>query len=300
MARGAACIPLCRQSTPVLYNRPILSVEDRMRQALTAGSEELWQFVRDAHPAVISNVLLNRHLTEEMAVYIAKKKTVPAEALGFLAQDVRFKDSYKLKFSLCKNPGTSQRVTFSLLKFLRIFDLAEIARDQRVPIAVRQKIEHLMAERIPSMPLGVKTALARRCHSNILLLLLETGEEGVIRVCLDSPALTEAFIYRIINRPSTVAGVIRLIAGHAKWSLGYNIRFGLIRNFHTPMAAVLKFVGGMKTVDLRDLYADPKLPSATRHFIFSELCERGESVEKREDEAYELSEDEEDVPPAIQ
>ncbi len=270
-----------------------------MRFALTAGPEELWQFVRDAHPAVIANVLLNRHLNEEMAAFIAKKKTAPPEVLGFLSQDVRFKDNYKLKFSLCKNPATPQRVTFSLLKFLRIFDLAEIARDQHVPIAVRQKIEHLFAERIPSMPLGVRTALARRCHSSILVMLMEAGGEGVIRACLDSPALTEAFIYRIINRPSTGGEVIRLIAGHAKWSLGYNIRFGLIRNFHTPMPAVLKFVGGMKTADLRDLYTDPKLPSATRHFIFSELCERGEPIEKREDEVYELSEDEDDVPPYI-
>lgn len=256
----------------------------------------MWQYARDPHPDVISNALLNRALTEEMAVVIAKGKAASAESLGFLAQDVRFRSSHKLKLALCRNPRTPQRITFTLLKFLRIFDLTEVAKDQQVPVAVRQKIEHIVAERVPSMPLGVKTALARRGGTGILMMLMDCGDERVIATCLDSGALTEAHLYKLVSRPATGRAVIALIAGHPKWSCSYHIRFGLIRNFHTPMHLVEKFVTGMKTADLRDLYADAKLPTATRPFIYRELLERGETTEHPPEEVFELQDDE-DLPP---
>jgi len=264
------------------------SVEERMRAALSAGEEELWQFVRDLHPDVVSNVLLNRHLTEEMAVIIARGKAASSESLGFLSQDVRFRDSYKLRLAICRNPKTPRRITFSILKFLRIFDLAAIAKDHQTPAAVRQRIEFLVSERIPSMPLGVKTALARRAGPGLLMILMEHGEGAVVAACLDSPALTEGHIYKVMGRQTTRREVIGMIAGHPRWSRSYQIRFGLVRNMHTPVRLVVGFLAGMKTADLRDLYADPRLPASTRPFIYRELQDRGESAEPPPDEVFEL------------
>ncbi|MBI5641491.1 MAG: hypothetical protein HZA17_13810 [Nitrospirae bacterium] len=270
------------------------TVEERISAALAADAEELWNLIRDPHPEVVSNALLNRNFSEDMAVFVVKKKTISAEVLGFLAGDVRFKDSFKLKLALCKNPKTPQRITLALLKFMRIFDLADIAKDQQVNINIRQKIEHMIAERIPSMPLGVKTALAKRASTNILISLLDSGDEKVIATCLESPMLTEGNLFRLINRPVTKPEVIRLIAGHGKWSLGYNVRFALIRNFFTPMNAVNKFIGGMKTNDLKELYSDPKIPSSTKPFIFSELLGRGETVDIGQEEVFDLADDDDD------
>jgi len=270
----------------------MVSVEDRMKTALTADGDNLWKAVRDTHPAVISNAVLNRNLTEDMAVFVAKRRTTSSETLGFLANDVRFKDSYKLKSAICKNPATPQRTILSLLKFLRIFDLADISRDHHVNINVRRKIEFLLSERMPSTPSGVKIAFARRAGSNILLTLIESGDGKVIGACLESPMLTEAHLYTLINRPATKAAVIKIISEHGKWALRYHVKFALIRNYHTPMSAVLQFIKDMKTVDLKDLYADPKLPISTKPFIFSELIERKETTEINTPEIFRLSEDE--------
>ena len=274
------------------YNGTMIAIEERIRAALTAEVEGLWKIIRDPHPEVLSQAALNRNLTEEMAVFIVKGKTVTAETLGFLANDIRFKSSYKLKLAVSRNPRTPLRVTLSLLKFIRLFDLADIAKDQNIPINIRQKVEHMLAERIPSMPLGNKTALAKRANANILLSLMGSGDERVAVACLDSQALTEAQIYEIINRSVTKPVVIKMIAVHPKWSLSYNVRFALIRNFFTPMNCVVKFIRGMKTTDLKDLYADPKIPTSTKPFIFRELGERGETTDIRKDEVYDLAEDE--------
>jgi len=267
------------------------SLEQRLERALTAQDEELWSLVRDPHPQVILNITLNRSLTEEMAVFLAKAKNTPSEALGFLAGDVRFKEIYKLKLALCRNPRTPQRVTFSLLKFLRIFDLGDLTRDQTVPVTLRQKIELMLKEKIPALPAGVNIALAKRSNSSIVMAIMARGERTTVNACLDSAVLTEAHLCEIINKHSSKPALIHAIAEHPKWSLRYAVKYGLIRNFHTSMVHVARFISDMKTTDLRELYATESLPKSTKPFIFEELQERGEGSEIPDEETYELSED---------
>jgi hypothetical protein len=226
-----------------------------------------------------------------MAVFIAKKRSTPSEALGFLSGDARFKDSYKLKLAICKNPKTPQRIVFSHLKFLRIFDLGDLTRDQTVPITVRQKTEMMLQEKIPSMPSGVKKALSRRASSTIVIMLMERGDKEVISMCLESPILTEAHICAIINKANVKPLVIHSIAGCQKWSVLYSVRYALILNNSTPMVYVTKFIPGMRTRDLQELYLNPDLPGSARHFIFFELRERGVPVEVPPDEVFEIGDD---------
>lgn len=273
------------------------SLKEKMNAALNAGTEELWELIRGQHPEVMSNATLNRNLTEEMAVFIAKSKRASFEVMGFLANDVRFKDSYKLKLAICRNPKTPEKITLSLLKFIKVFDLADISRDQQVAINIRRKIEHMFAERIPSLPSGVKTALAKRASSDIVMSLMDRGDAKVIGVCLDSPVLTEGHIYKLIHRQATKGTVIKMISEHEKWSLRYMVKFALIRNFYTPMARVIKFIRDMKITDLKDLYADPKLPLSTRPFVYRELLDREQDPELQKDEVYNLTEDEDIVVP---
>lgn len=275
------------------YNTIMMSIGDRVKLAQTASGDDLWLCVRDSHPQIALHSTLNRNLTEEMAVYLAKKKSTPSEVLGMLAGDIRFKNSYKLKVSLCKNPKTPQKFTLSLLKFIRIFDLGDMTKDQAIPITVRQKIEYFLSEKIPSLPSGSRLALLKRSSSVIVLALMERGDKKVASACLDSPVLTESHICRVINKPSSRPHLIRMIAEHQKWSLRYSIKYALIRNFHTPLVTVKAFIETMKTADLKELYADRSLPLSTRPFIYRELFDRDESVETTTEEEYEIPDPEE-------
>jgi hypothetical protein len=267
------------------------SLEQRLEQAHAARDEELWALVRDTHPQVILNVTLNRSLSEEMALFLAKTRNTPAEALGFLAGDVRFKDSYKLKLALCRNPKTPPRVSFSLLKFLRIFDLGDLTKNQAVPVTLRQKIELMLTEKIPSMPSGVRMALAKRSSSAIVMAIMARGDNKIVNACLDSPVITETHLCEVINSRSVRSAIIHMISEHPKWSLRYAVKYSLIRNFHTPLVHVTRFIPDMKSNDLKELYCAESLPKSTRPYIFSELRERRESVEMAKEETYEISDD---------
>ena len=270
----------------------MLSHDDRGKLTHTADSEELWKLVRDTSPDVSLRASINKNLTEDMAVFLAKKKNTSSELLEILAADGRFKGSYKLKLTLCKNPKTPLKVVLSLLKFLRIFDLGDLTKNQNIPINIRQKVEYSLIEKIASLPSGVKVAMTKRASPNIIIALLEKGDRNLICSCLESPLMTEDYLCTVINKPGSSPLVIKTIAEHARWSLRYRIRYALARNYHTPMILVTKFINTLRTADLRELYSDRSLPSSTRPYIFNELGLRDESVEIPQEERYNLSEDE--------
>jgi len=267
--------------------------EERLQQAYSAQGDELWKLLQDPHPPVIVNATLNRNLSEDMALFIAKRRNVPVAALGFLANDIRFRDSLPLKIALCRNPKTPQRIVFSLLKFLRIFDLGDLTRDRTIPATVRQKIERMIAEKTRSLPSGVQIALAKRSSANIILYLMERGDGSVICSCLDSPFISEAHLCTAINRPLVNPILIRLISEHQKWPLRYQVKYALIRNIHTPLIYVTRFIPEMKTHDLRELYTSDRLSATVRPYIYSELGIRRESVHMPAEEIFELAEDDE-------
>jgi hypothetical protein len=270
-----------------------MSVSRRIKDAMSASEDGLWALVKDRNPDVLYNATLNRNLTEDMAVRIAKNRSCPSEALGFLAQDVRFKTSYKLKLAICRNPKSPVRVSLSLLKFLRIFDLGDLTRNQHIPISLRQKIEQSIIERIRPMPSGIRSSLARRASSKVVEVLMERSGKEVILSCLESPVMTEGLVFEAIGKKNAKPVLVRTVAEHKKWSLRYRIRFALIRNFHTPLSHATEFIKGMKVQDLKFLYEDARTPKSTKPFIYRELMDRGDTTEEPKDEVYDLEEDEE-------
>jgi hypothetical protein len=238
------------------------------------------------------DAVFNKSLTEDMAVFIARKKKTSPEILGILSADIRFKGSYEVKLAICNNPKAPLKTVMYLLKFLRIFDLGDLTKNQNLPITIRQKIEYSIHEKIASLPSGVKVALAKRSSINIVVTLLENGDKNVICSCLESPLLTEDHLCRLINKPKNKHLLIKTIAEHQKWSLRYRIKYALARNYHTPMTHVIKFISSLKTSDLRELYSDQSLPASTRPYIYNELVLRDESEEIPQEETYDLSGDE--------
>jgi hypothetical protein len=155
-------------------------------------------------------------------------------------------------------------------------------------------MEAIVIERIPTLTLGTKKSLARIAGGEILLALIKDGYPEVVRYCLENPHLTEAHLYKVINRKTTTPGTIRTIGDDRNWSCRYHIKFSLIRNEHTPLARSVLFLPDLKLLDLKELYRDPSLPHEIKPFIHRELVERGEDPERlsgeEEEHIYEISE----------
>lgn len=242
--------------------------------ASTGSDEELRPLAYHPSPRVLLKVLSNRNVSEDLVLIIAGRRNVTPEILESLYNDIRWRESYRVILALCKNPKTPQRISLSLLKSLRIFDQAELTRNQQVPINVRMKAEAAISEKILSMPLGIKMSLARKASCNVIIRLIEDGMKEVVPVCLENPYMTEGVICKIINMKRIASHVIRRIADHPKWSSRYDVQWSLIRNNHVPLSRVVQFLKNIKTRDLRELYSASEVPASTKPFIFRELADR--------------------------
>ncbi len=272
----------------------MLEPEDKRSElAAAAGELETAMFVHDPSPRVLRSLLGNRNLSEEDVLIIANRKNLPSDILESIAKDKRWTESYPVRLALARNPKSPLSVSLSIARYLRLFDLEEITRSHFIPLAFRHKIEAIIVERIPAMPLGNKKALAKKAGGNVLLKLLQDRDAEVVRLCLDNPHLVEAHLFKVISRADTAAETIGMISLHPNWSSRPLIRFSLARNAHTRLSVTVSFLQGMKLTDLRELYADPSLPPTVKPFVYRELCSRGEDpVQTGEEKIFVIDEEE--------
>ncbi len=228
----------------------------------------------DERGAELAASARNPDIAPDAALALLKNNSLPPEAVSLIALNPRLSGSYKIKRAVANHPGCPLKLALSMLKHLRIFDLADITRNRFVKAELRHKVELMIDERLSALPAGVKIALIKRCSPELIVRIMEKSESHVIAACLDSPLMTESRLYGIVVKHSTHAPVIRAVAEHPRWSLRYDIRMALVRNFHTPMARVVEFIEHLRATDLELLYQDPSLPSATRPFIHQALGER--------------------------
>jgi len=267
--------------------------EKKIELACTVSGQELAQYVNDPSARVIRAVLKNANLLEEDVLIIAQRKNLPADILEYIAKDKRWSESYPVRLALARNPRSPLSVSLTQARYLRLFDLEEITHSHHVPLVFRNKVEAIICERIPSMPLGNKKTLAKKAVGTVLLRLLYDPDADVVKLCLNNPHLTEAHLYKIISRSDTVERTIRMIAEHPNWSSRSLIRLSLARNTFTPLSLSLNFLQGMKIMDLKELYHDPAVPITIKPFIHRELWERGQDAKKAvEDQIFEIDEEE--------
>ncbi len=270
----------------------------RIELAMVANKGEIAQYVHDLSPKVIRALLGNSHLAEKEVVIIANRKNIPTDILEAIARDERWAESYPVRLALARNPKSPLSISLSIARYLRIFDLEDIAHCHSIPLVFRRKVETIIIERIATMPLGNKKTLAKKAAGSILLKLLQDSNPEVVQLCLNNPYLVEGLLYKVISHAKTVADTIRMIAEHPTWSSRSLIRFSLVRNAHTPLSLSVRFLQQMKIMDLRELFADPSIPVTIKPFIHRELWERDNdwmTTKKEEETVYEINEEDEEV-----
>jgi len=268
------------------------SEEIRRAQAAAASEEEIAGYLHDPSPRVIRALLENRRLAEEDVLIIVKRKNLPSDILETVFKDKRWAESYPVRLALARNPRSPLSVSLAVARYLRLFDLEEITRSHFIPLVFRHKVEMIINERVPTMPLGNKKTLAKKAAGSVLLKLLLDADAEVVKLCLNNPHLTEGHLFKVISRTDTRAETILMIAEHPNWSSRSLIRFSLARNARTPLSYSAGFISKMKIMDLRELYADQSVPVTIKPFIHRELLLRGEEPRLEvEEQVFEIDEE---------
>lgn len=267
--------------------------DQRIELAMNARGKEIERLLHDPSPKVVRTLLVNRDLREEDVLIIANRKNLPSDILEMIAKNKDWAESYPVRLALAKNPKTPLSVSLSIVRYLRLFDIAEMSCGHHLPLAFRNKVESILIERIPTMPLGYKKTLAKMAVGNVLFKLLQDADQEVVLLCLGNPRLQESHLFKLISRKDAPAETIRMIAEHKNWSSRSLIRYALVRNDHTSLALSKHFLQIMKLLDLQELYADPSLPGSAKPLVYRELLDRGiDPGAQKTDLVIEIDEDE--------
>lgn len=113
--------------------------------------------------------------------------------------------------------------------------------------AVRPEREN---EKLASVPLGRRRALARGRDRMKIDRLLFDRNPMVVRVLLDNPRLTEADVVRMAAMRPAVAESLQHIHHHPRWIASYRVKKTLVLNPYTPVDIALGLLVHLLRQDL--------------------------------------------------
>ncbi|MFA5074013.1 MAG: hypothetical protein WC539_08995 [Nitrospirota bacterium] len=266
--------------------------ETRKKQALEASGDAIIGFLHDPSPIVMRALIGNKNLSEDEIIVIAARKNLPQDVLTTIARDERWADRYPVHLALARNPKTPLSVSLSRAQQLRFFDLVDLSRNRFLPTAFRRKIEFMIIEKIPMLPLGVRKTLAKRASGDVLLTLMRDGHPEVAALCLDNPYLLETHLFAVINRKDTPSSTLTLIARHRNWSSRSLIKRALVRNEQLPLELSVPFLKELMSTDIRELYEDPLINPTIKPFLYREMTARAKKAERTEKKsAYQINDE---------
>jgi hypothetical protein len=142
--------PLVRRAADqaLTVRLPELALGEKINLARRAVGGVLSQLRHDPHPSVISALLDNPRLTEDILAPVVHGAATPGPVLAVIAGDRRWGTRPGLQAALARNPNTPQVAALRLLPLLRKPELRTVAHDVRVPEAVRLRARVLLGERV--------------------------------------------------------------------------------------------------------------------------------------------------------
>jgi hypothetical protein len=212
----------------------------------------------------------NPALTEDLALSLLERADLPVEALEQLAKNGNVLKMRQAKLALASHPHTPRHISVPLIRQFYTFDLMKIALTPSVPADVKVAADDVLMARLKSVTLGERLALARQGSGRIAGAMLLDGDAQVMRIALDNPRLTEAFVIQAVLRPEANARLLQAVAYHGKWSYRTEVRIALLRTENLSLARALEFSKGLPLPQLREVLHSSRLPARIKEQVLRE------------------------------
>lgn len=120
----------------------------RKALARTATGDLLDRILRDTHPDVIRNALLNPRMSEELTVRLASRRPTTSAILDVIARS-RFRVSTAVRRALVRNPYCDPQLACQLVASLTRVELLDVAHDETLADEVREAARLLIEVKPP-------------------------------------------------------------------------------------------------------------------------------------------------------
>jgi hypothetical protein len=151
-------------------------------------------------------------------------------------------------------------------------DLLLVVRDPRTAAPIRRLGEMKLSERLKSLTLGERTALARQATRGVITNLLADESPACVEALLANPQFTELEAVRLVNvnrNGDCVAAVLR----SARWGTSRTVVTAAVRCRALSLGLVLGLVATLSRPRLEELGRAQDLPAGVREAVL-QLLER--------------------------
>jgi hypothetical protein len=227
---------------------------DQSPPAGGAKRDELLQRIETAGEALETEALL-RILRDPFCDEVVLERIVGLPGL--------LKD-YAVRLEIVRHRAARDAQAQRLLTTLYWRDLAKLGADVRVHPRLRRAADRRLADRLPTMAVGEKIAMARIAGQGLLTLLRREKESAVVGAVLMNPRLNESMVLAMAEGFETPAEILKLIGRSERWRHRLTVASALCRNRRTPPDVALQLLSSLRKQDLRTLLRDRRLPAALR------------------------------------
>ncbi len=125
-----------------------LNTSAKIRIATLGNATQRSILVRDSNKLVVLAVLKSPLLNESEVRRFSRFKTLPEEAVRFIAGSRDWTKHYSVKLNLVQNPRCPIEYTLRFLPHIRVPELRGLSRDKNVPQAVARAAKQLLQKRM--------------------------------------------------------------------------------------------------------------------------------------------------------
>ena len=124
-----------------------MTVSAKIRTAMLGSARQRSILIRDSNKLVAVAVVKSPSITESEVVQFAKYRSLPEEAVRYMATKKDWTRHYQVKLSLVQNPRTPLEFSLRFLTHLRPADARALERDKNVPQAISRAAIRLRNQR---------------------------------------------------------------------------------------------------------------------------------------------------------
>jgi hypothetical protein len=252
LAMAPRMIPdAARAAGPPIVSEAKIELRRRLREA---DEEELGELIRERADEIDARV----------AVEAFRNPFLTGRWIEALAALPRIASAYELRRELVGHPRTPRPLALRHVGGLYWNELLRVSNDVRLHPLVRRAAERRIVERLPSLAVGERMAIARRASAAVVAALRLDPAPSVLEALLENPRLTEALLVPLAASDRATPRALAILAGDPRWSCRSAIRSALCRNAATPPAAAVRLLPGLSAADLALVAADPRLAEIVR------------------------------------
>lgn len=132
---------------PAVPRGRVLTLGERKSLARGGRRELVTHLLRDPHPDVVAELVINPRLTESDALVLAARRPAVPESLAAVYGCDRWRARYRIRRALAFNPYTPLPLALRVALTLRDADLDALARDGTATTALRTHAREILARR---------------------------------------------------------------------------------------------------------------------------------------------------------